>query len=412
MPCPTRFAAAWTAALLLTPSLLWAQPATDSTHTLTEAEFVAAVEREHPAFRAAGEALGLAEAERVRASTLAEPTLSLGREDPSGPGVESEIALSWQPPGPARWAAVDAAGLAAEAAAGEVALRRLELRLEVRRAFADWARASAEAAELAALSERFAALAERERRRAEAGESSGLDARRLELAAAEARARLAVAEAGELRARAEAAGWHPTLPDGARAVLPPLPSPADSSTNLPAAGEHPRIAALEAEAAAEERREAAASRFVAFPELTLGWKREEESAASAEGPVFGLGWRVPLFDRNRADRAAASVRREAAEARLQAAEREIAARRAGARAAYARLAEAAAEARRAADGAAPAVAAVEAAFLAGESATTDLLDTLRAVTGARLTTLELHAHALAAHRDLERAAGGFSGETP
>ena len=408
MPCLIRSFAASTAALLLTPAAVWCQPPTAMTDVVTEAEFVAAVESEHPAFRAAGERLGLAEAARVRASTLADPTLSAGREDPSGPGVESEIALSWQPPGPARRAAVDAAELATKAAAGAVAVARLELRLAVRRAHAEWALATAEVAELAAHAERFASLAERERRRAEAGESSGLDARRLELAAAAARARLAIAEAAEARAREEAVGWYPGLPAGARAVLPALPA----VNALRAAAEHPRIAALEAELAAAERFEEAASRFVAFPELTAGWKREEGEAGSAQGPVLGLAWRLPLFDRNRAERAAAAVRRESAAARHEAAQREMAAQRAGARAAYTRLAAAAAEAHRAAAEAAPAVTAVEAAFRAGEAATTDLLDTLRAVTGARLSALELHTHALAAHRDWERTAGGFSGDTP
>ncbi len=48
---------------------------------------------------------------------------------------------------------------------------------------------------------------------------------------------------------------------------------------------------------------------------------------------------------------------------------------------------------------------VEAAFRLGESELTDLLETHRSVLEAELIVLELHAAALAAHRDLERLVG-------
>ncbi len=51
------------------------------------------------------------------------------------------------------------------------------------------------------------------------------------------------------------------------------------------------------------------------------------------------------------------------------------------------------------------IAAAEASFSSGETTLTDLLDTLSSIRAAESTSLELHAAALAAHRELESAAG-------
>jgi outer membrane protein TolC len=260
--------------------------------------------------------------------------------------------------------------------------------------------ASARAGGLAAHLERVEELALRQRRRAEAGEVSGLDARRLDLAVVELRASLARAEAEAAAAEAAARAWRPELPGALRPELPPLPELAEAPP-----GTHPRIAALEAELAAARSSAELARRVLAIPEVVGGWHREEEGGGSADGPIVGLVWPLPLFDRNRAERLAAEARVEVSSARLELARRQLAGEREGRRSAYRRLREAALDAGAAAATGAVAVEAASAAFRLGEADLTDLLDTLRSATGAELAALELREAALAASRELAQLVG-------
>jgi outer membrane protein TolC len=242
-------------------------------------------------------------------------------------------------------------------------------------------------------------LAERQASRAERGEASGLEAHRLRLAASALRSRVALAEAESERARAEAATWNPDLPRDARPALPDL-------ANAPTLdGSSARIIAAEADVSAARLARQAAGRFVASPEVSLGWQRQEAGAEAIDGPIFGLAWSVPLFDRKRAARDAADASIAGAQARLELVQREVIASRAAAAKSFARLAAALAQAReeltlngRMLDGA-------EAAFLQGEAELTDLLETHRSVTEAELAMLDLYGEALAVHRQLERLAG-------
>lgn len=366
---------------------------------ISEADFLAALTKGHPAFAVLEEAVGAARAAAVSARTLDNPELEVTREDPS---EELGLALAWQLPSPARRRlAITAAEREVEAARARVVADRLAVRLALRQAFAEWAVAAASAERRRSRVERLAALAERERRRAERGESSGLEARRLALAVAEARGRLAVADAGAVRARAAARAWRPDLPGGATPVVPALPE------GLPTTdAEHPRVAALEAELAAARLAGEAAGRAGRWPRLVAGWKSVREGGETSGGPVLGFAWPLPLADRRQAERLLASARAEAAEARLELARRRLEAEQAGAATAYRRLAAAAAESAAANAGNDEMVDAAEAAFRLGESTLTDLLEVLRATTEAELAALDLHASALAAHRDLEAASGG------
>lgn len=371
----------------------------ESPTEITEADFLAALDEDHPAFAALEEVVGIARAAEVRARTFDNPAVEIAREDPSGPTGELELTVGWQLPRPAlRRLSIDAAGRETDAARSRLAADRLAVRLELRRAFAEWAAATVRAALLTAQVERTTELAERERRRAERGESSGLEARRLTLAAAEASGRLAVAEAEAERARAFARGWRPDLPAGATPVLPALPD-----VSHLAATAHPRIAALEAELAAARLARDAADYRVGWPRLVAGWKQERDDGMTVDGPVLGLAWSLPIADRRQAERIQAAARVEAAEARLELASRQIDAERDGAAAAYERLSTAAAEMAAANAANTQMIEAAAAAFRLGEAGLTDLLEVLRATAEAELTALELHASALAAHRDLEAA---------
>ena len=398
-----RLAAAVLAALLL-PQASTGQP----TSTLSEAEFLAPLDGGHPAALALAGELAEAQAGAIAARTLENPELGAVREDPAGTGQQLDLTLSWRPPHPGR----RRLGIAAAEAGVEAAARRLDqdllgLELHLREVYGRWALAVARGDRLAGQAERIDALAARERRRAEAGESSGLDARRLALSAVETHAALARAGAEADAASAAARAWRPDLPDGVRPALPELP-------DLNAAPDtvHPRITALEAELAAARSERALVARVVGMPEVIAGWQTQDGAPEVAEGPILGLAWPVPLFDRNRAGHLAAEARVQALSARLEIARSELAAEREGRRAAYGRLREAALEAAAAAGAGGPAVEAATAAFRLGEMDLTDLLETLRSATAAELAALELLEAALAAGRELERVSPGSLAQTP
>jgi outer membrane protein TolC len=169
------------------------------------------------------------------------------------------------------------------------------------------------------------------------------------------------------------------------------------------AGTHPRLAALEAELTAARRSAELARRVLAVPELVAGWHAEDDEAGvSADGPIVGLVWPLPLFDRNRAERVEAEARADVLAARLELARRQLAGERQGRHAAYGRLRQAALEAGAAAATGALAVEAASAAFRLGEADLTDLLDTLRPAPAAELAALELRDSALAVGRELAR----------
>ncbi len=373
----------------------------DPARVVTEAEFLSLIDADHPAVRSLTGELGTARAELERASTLPNPELSVAREGPTGGTEQVDLTLSWQPPRPdRRKLAVGAARAEVAAADARFDARRLDLHLALRTVYARWALARERLETLERHAGRIASLVERERLRAERGEASGLSVRRLELAAARARGEADRAAAELERARSTARGWRPDLPAGAEPHLPPLPELAE---NRPTP--HPRTVSLEAEIEAARRQGNLAERFVPAPELVAGWQRIDTGSRSVDGPLLGLSWSIPLFDRNRADRARAEARTTATRARLERTRHELSAERAGALAAYEELRASALALQRAATRTAPMVDAATAAFHLGEMDLTDLLDALRSGTETELAALDLAGDALAAHRKLERAAG-------
>jgi cobalt-zinc-cadmium efflux system outer membrane protein len=228
----------------------------------------------------------------------------------------------------------------------------------------------------------------------------------LALAAEQARGQLARAEAARREAFATARAWRSDLTADTLPALPPLPVPD------PAFADPPVLLALRHELAAEHARRAQAAQWLEMPILSAGWQRQEALGKAATGATVGLAWTVPLFDRGQAARQSAEARVTATSARLELAERESEARRVGTLAAYRTLREAALGARHAATDGIAVTAAATAAFAAGETSVTDLLDAIRSATEAELAALELYGEALAAHRRLMEAAGAPSSEAP
>ncbi|MCG8460848.1 MAG: TolC family protein, partial [Holophagales bacterium] len=163
--------------------------------------------------------------------------------------------------------------------------------------------------------------------------------------------------------------------------------------------------AARAELEAAELAHRASERFLSSPELTVGWQRQDDAATGKSGPLLGLSWTLPLFDRNEATRGAALARLESARARAELTARQLRAQREAASASYGELVRSAGEARAALESSARMLHAAETSFRYGELPLTDLLETQRSTTDAHLAWLELHAAALSAHRELEMLAG-------
>lgn len=390
-----RFAVAGLIPVLFT-AVTGAQPPPS---VITEAEFLSALDEDHPAVLALQRQVADAEAEVLAASTLANPHLGVVSEDPSGPVRQLDVLLSWELPRPSRGPDIHAAEREADAAEARLSEDVLELRLTMRRIYAEWAISTTRSERLAAQANRVTDLADRERSRAEKGETSGLEAHQLTLAAAGLRARLALAEAEAMASRAAARAWRPAIDDDAIPVLPPLHTATDP------VGSHPREEAALAELDAAELENKGAGRYVLLPELVGGWQRQEVGSETFEGPVLGLAWAVPIFARNQAQRAQTDARALAAEAEVEMTRREVEANRVGALAAYRHLAQAAAEATDSVDANERMLAGAVAAFGHGEADVTDLLTMLSLAFNSDMTALDLHAAALAAHRELERVTG-------
>ncbi|HVT45958.1 MAG TPA: TolC family protein [Thermoanaerobaculia bacterium] len=372
---------------------------------VTESEFLSVLGPDHPAVVQAAEDLAIARASHVDVSAFENPALEVVREDP-GPASQTDLMLSWQLPDASRGLEIKAAEHRVRSAEATLAQAILSLRLEMREIYAQWAIAAAREGRLGAQLERIDALARRGQVRAKRGETSGLEAHLLQLAAHSLAARLALATADEAEARARIMSWNPRIAGDARPVLPELS--AHQKLNDP----HPLVFAAEAELAAARAARNAARRFIRSPELMGGWQRQQDGGESLDGPLLGLRWSIPLFRRNQAETLIADARLRAAAAKLEHVQREIGAHREAAVARYtslassiARLELTSAENDRMLRGA-------EAAFLAGEATVTEFLETLRSATEAELTLLELSDAALAALRDLQRFQGPGDAKPP
>ena len=363
--------------------------------SLSEAEFLAPLRDDHPAVRALLGDLGEAQGAEISAHALEAPELSIDREAPSGGARQLDLTLGWRPPRPDRRSLSIAAGRAGvEASQARLALDRQRLIESARETFARWAVESAVVEALARQVTAIGALADREQRRAEVGEVSGLSAQRIALTAARVRGDLARAEARRAMASAMARAWRPDL---ASAVVPELPMLPEPPTPIDAG--HPRSTALASELEQARLTERALDKVAELPALVAGWQRQELDGDTFEGPLLGFSWPLPV-DRRRGERYAAQARVDALEGQLAMAQRELASELSGATQAYGELRTSALAARESADAVPAIVNSVTAAFTAGETDVTSLLDTLRSSVDVEIDALSLYDEALAAHRRL------------
>lgn len=390
------------------------EPASGSVtpETVSEDVFLAAVDAAHPAARALSGELGAAEARRLQASLLDDPRIELTREDPDDVARETTWGLAWTPPIDGRRSrTMRVAEAGVEVETHRLEARLVELRSDVREAYAAWVSGEVRASLLTDHSGRLEELARRMRNRAEAGEESVLAAQRLEIASRSSAFSLSEARAVAARSRETAAAW--LLDDGPKlaSMRPELPALPEASSGLDSrvAESRPDVLAARSEVEQAESLGELSRRVLEAPELLLGWKSIENDfpggGSDFEGPVFGIGWRVPVFDRGRADRLEADSALAAAAAGEEWAAWRARSELAAALAAYRELRQSALAAQTELGGLDGVARAAEASFEAGESTVTDLLDTLSALLDARLAALDLYSSALEAHRQLEVAAG-------
>jgi cobalt-zinc-cadmium efflux system outer membrane protein len=366
---------------------------------VTEEAFLAALGADQFAPRALGEDLARAEAARRRAGTLENPRLDFWREQPDPGQRVTNWTLAWTPP-LGRYGLGKRAADAGVAAAREgLLVEAAGLRRRLRQAFAEWSASQTRRELLAGRLARVSELAEQERQRARVGTESGFSARRLTLAEAEARHALREAEAAAARAEAEARAWNPSLPAGAAPVPPEVPAPPENVD----ASVSPRVRGAERQLEQAEREARLAGRFLTFPTLQAGIQRIEDRGVVASGPILAAGWSIPLFDRNQAARTEAKRRAEIAAARVQQSRALARAQVEGGLAAYRALVMSSTEASAASAETERVIEAATAAYRAGETTLTDLLDALGAAFEARLREVDARAAALAGHRELEDA---------
>ncbi len=366
---------------------------------VTEEEFLRALDTSHPEVRATDRAIAEARSGQVGAATLENPVLGVFREDPSGAAEQIDWTLSWQLPQPERGLRIRAHEQEIAAAEARRRLALAELREGLREVYAAWALASARRQVIAAQAQRLEALASRQGHRAELGETAGLEARRLRLAVARLRTRIAIADDARAEAEAHARATNPDLAAGAVPVLPSLPETA------PATEDPALLQAARAEREAALLQQRASRRSLRAPELTVGWQRQETDLDSLDGPILGLQWSLPLFDRRRAEQIAAEARLEGAESRLEISRNEVRSQRSSIATRYRALRDAVAAAESSRQDAGTVLDGIEAAFRHGETSLTDLLETVRSIAELELAHLDLYATALAAHRSLERHQG-------
>lgn len=383
----------------LIPVLLAAISGAQQSPIITETEYLSVLNEAHPAVREAASAVTSAEARIHQSSIVENPVFSATREEPSDSMRQTEFLISWQVPGISRGLKIRVYEEELEAANARFNQKVLTHRLAMREAYANWAISEYRQRRLSDQAKRVERLASRVAARSEKGEASGLEAHRLRLAASAFRSQVALAVTRSEQARGEASVWYPDLPSDAHPALPALPdAPPSTQTNDP-------VRAAEADLLAAELGREAAGRFLRSPEVSLGWQQQEDGPLSIDGPIVGLAWSIPLFNRNRAARESADAAIERARARLELVESEVNASRSSALKNYARLSAAVTRAQLELETSERVLDGAEAAFDLGESSLTDLLETHRLVADARMVLLSIHQEALATHRELERFTG-------
>jgi len=367
---------------------------------LTEEQFLASALENHPAIAAAEAKKAAAAGARRQAGIVENPVVSWEREQPNTAIREDTLRLDWRLPFDGRKHRVAAGDAGLAASKSDLESTELGIRLEMRSLFAAWYIATGREAVLEVHLARTKRLAQWLRARAEEGEAAGVEAHRLDLEVEVFERGLVAVRAVASAERAAAAVWCDLVSDTVRPQRPFLPIPPATAD----VGDRPDLQAIAHRVAEAEAVQRLQRRTLEPPEISFGWKKLGEEGLSFDGPVYGIAWPLPVFDRNQGNREAATAELSVAQSQL-ALETRLAEQRArAALAAYNDLYRISLPEEAGSECLDVAIATF-AAFEAGEASLTDVLDALRASVDVKLARLESLDQALAAERELEAAIG-------
>ena len=365
---------------------------------LTEPQFLDTALTDHPGITAAEAAEAAAAGNRRQAGIIENPVVSWEREDPDIALRQDTWRMFWRLPFDGRKHRVAAGDAALAASISDLEATRLGTRLEMRSLFAAWYVAAERQAVLQAHLDRTSRLARWLRARAEEGEAAGVEANRLDLEVEVIERELVAARAEAQAQRAAAAVWSDAVTGEVRPQRPFLPVPPEAVD----VGDRPDLKAIAHRVAKAEAQQRLQRRVLEPPEISLGWMKLSDGVQAFDGPVLGVAWPVPVFDRNQGNRQAAAAEAVGASSQLELETRLAEQRAQAALASYSDLYPTVTPL---GAGNVDVAAAVFAAFEAGEASLTDVLDSLRASVGVQMARLESLDRTLAAERELEAAIG-------
>jgi outer membrane protein, heavy metal efflux system len=395
-----------TLAALILPSSAGAQSL-----PLTEAEALARLSPASPRVRAIGAAVDVARADVLAAGRWPNPRVTFDREAVAGVTENMAMVSQALPITGRRGLEVQAASalLDASSSRADEALRRA--RADLRHAFAQLLAAQIREREFAASRDRLRALADVLVKREAAGDAAGFDRLRAEREVVDIDTDRAVAATERARAQATLTSFFvdPVEPSRIVAVetsTTPVPVPPVDALIERAESLRGELLALRKEIdAAHLARRAADRRRVPEPEVVAGTKSSTAGGGDI-GSVITVHASLPLFDRNRPERALAEARARQAEARVDAFRIALRAEVAALRAAVIERRETADRYRTAAvNGAGQIERIAQVSYDAGERGILELLDAYRTGASARGRQAALDAAVRQAEIELEFVSG-------
>jgi outer membrane protein, heavy metal efflux system len=290
---------------------------------LTEAEALARLSAASPRVRAIRAAVDVARADVLGAGRWPNPRVTFDREAVAGVTENMTTISQVLPITGRRGLEVEAASALVIASSNRADEDLRRARADLRLAFAQLLSAQVRERELTASRDRLRALAEVLAKREAAGDAAGFDRLRAEREVFDIDADRAAAATERARAQAVLAGFFadPVNPAAVAAVeASAMPAPLPPVDALVEKGESIRgeLLALQKDVeAASLSRRAADRRRVPEPEVVAGTK-SSTAGGSDIGSVLAVHASLPLFDRNRPERALADARARQAAARIEA----------------------------------------------------------------------------------------------
>lgn len=380
------------------------------TLSLTESQALARLSSESPRVQALQSAVDVARADVLAAGRWPNPRVTLSREAVAGIAEHYVTVAQPLPITGRRGFEVDAATARAGASASRVDDQVRRLRADLRLSFTSLWVAQTRERELARGRDRLQGLVDLLGRREAAGESAGFDRLRADREVIDIEADRAAAASERARAQGVLASYVADLPPAATieaAVTDrprvPLPGLDDLMARAEARGVF--VALQQDLDAAVLMERAAARRAVPEPEVVAGTKSSNAGTGDV-GSILSVHVAIPLFDRGRAERAAAAARGQQLRAEAGSLRAIVRAQIVAWRAAVLERRQIADGYREAAGGNTDAIERIaQISYDAGEAGILELLDAYRTVSAARVRQMALDGAVREAEIELEFVSG-------